>query len=659
MGLVSTTTYRVETEMRAKDEMSAAFTAISRSADVAQKAIDQVKRGAALLGVGIGFQQAKKHLIDFNAGLEDSQVVMAGMLTMFTGAKLEKSWDRAGQSVATFNAMAAKSALTTKDLVNMASLIERPLLQAGVGMNQIEKVTFGAANASKAFGIGAEVAAMDIQQALGAGVHIRDRFMISLLAQKGIDYTPTKFNALTTAKRVEVITKATQSDAILAMAKKQGEDTFHGVTSTLEDNLSLLAGRAGLPLFKEITHEVQRWNAWLEKNADSVERMSKAIGSGLVSGFKQLKEYADVIASHADTLMAIGKVWAAVKLGGIIGGGLGMGGGNLAAISQAFAPMGTSIGNSIRAMFLSTGIRFPGLIGPMSAVASGLSKFGGVLGALGPGGVLGIGFAAHELGEYLGVHRALTAVIDPTRVKLEHLTKSMENFDESVKRAAASVANEKGAKGSQSSINAIGAVEQMKQNRHMLEHMLAGATGSTDWQRRLNLISGRKNLDSTDYTSDEKNKFTTPSAVQAEIDRLRDKIANVSINQITANRETDWGITEAMKLMSASEKASIDLKVGQQLINSEFMQLFSSSGYRMTGLNEALMSPVEIKKKLLSGATDPFKGASINQNITNHIQVEVSAKDPDRWLRELDEKVQRKIKAPSQARGSIITRGGL
>jgi hypothetical protein len=64
---------------------------------------------------------------------------------------------------------------------------------------------------------------------------------------------------------------------------------------------------------------------------------------------------------------------------------------------------------------------------------------------------------------------------------------------------------------------------------------------------------------------------------------------------------------------------------------------------------------------LLKDAKDPLSDQKRGGNtyVTNNIQVDVAAKDPDRWIAELDAKVARKIRAPSQARGTIDTRGGM
>lgn len=666
MGLVNSTIYQVQTVMSTKDESSLVFGAIERSAGAATRAVDEVKRGLGLIGVGLGFIEAKKGLIDFNASLEDARVTMAGMLTMFTGAPLESAWDRAGQSVDTFNKMAAKSSLTTKDLVDMATLIERPLLQAGVRMKDIEKITFGVANASRAFHISAPVAATDIQQALSAGVHIRDSFAIALLAQKTVNLTKEQFNALNIQKKIDVLTKATTSGAVTEMAKKQGEATFTGVVSTLKDNLSLMFGRVGLDVFHKITQEVSSLNKWMDKNSVEIARFEKTLSEGVVTGFKYVKSVVEFLVSHADTLITIGKVWAVGKVGGMLGGafGFGRGGGaggaagsGMSAISNAFTSS-KMISEAMQTAMLH--IRFPLGKVDLQPLFQKLSALGGAAGALGPAGVLGIGYAAHELGEYLGVHRALTAAIDPARLKLEDLKKSMDMFDEQVRRTAKDLeAQEKdGALGTKSATNALGAVDFYKMQLNVLEDIRAKRYPGADtaaWK-----VEQLKKLESAGFDQDErKNLLGHAYARAGMIGDLKEKITGVASRTYLSAHETDKGIELAMKLMTPAQRANIDMNKATQMVMEKFMQLFSSSGYGMTGLNAALMAPEEIKKLLLRDAVDPFKGAAVNQNITNHISVEVSAKDPDRWLMEVDEKVQRKIRAPSQARGSVITRGGM
>jgi hypothetical protein len=656
MGLVDTSTYRVETEIVAKDQASAVFTAIEKSAGAATKAVDQVKRGLGLLGVGLGFHEAKKHLFDFNASLEDYRLKMSGMLTLFTKANMEQSWERAGESVDRFNIMATKSALTTKELVNMASLIERPLLRAGFSMNDVEQLTFGAANAAKAFGSEVGLAARDVEYMATRGVHIRDRFAINLLAQRAVNLTPEQFNKLDTTHKGEVIKKALQSPEILEMARKQGQETFHGVMSTFVDNMELMGGRLGMGVFKEVSKEVRSWSIWIDKNRDTMDKFADTVSGQLASGFKLMKSAIEFLVDHADTIMAIGKVWAIGKVGGMLGGGLGLGGGNLSAVTGSFTGNGAmkELGQAI-----ALHLRFPFGKMDLQPMFQKMMGLGSAASALGPAGILGIGYAAHELGEYLGVHRALTAAIDPARVKLQDLKASMEMFDDQVKKTSHDMEGEKGAKGTQSAKNAIGSVDFYKMQLNVLEDIKAGRYESSKlsfgWK-----ASQLALLKSAGFDQEEQqNLLGHPYFRAGMIGTLKSKVADVGARTYKASFETDKGIEEAMKLMTPAQRASIDANKATQLVMSKFMQLFSSSGYGMTGLNAALMSPEEIKKLLLRDSLDPFRGASVNQNITNHISVEVSAKDPDRWLMEVDEKVQRKIRAPSQARGSVITRGGL
>lgn len=669
MSLFGNVVYQVQTNLTANNQSSAAFYAITKSAEGMTAAVDGAKRALHLLGVGYGFHELKKHLFDFNAQLEDYRVKMAGMLTMFTKADMAKSWERAGESVDTFNVMAAKSALTTKELVNMASLIERPLLSAGVSMSQIEELTFGAANAAKAFGTETGLAARDIEYMLTRGVHIRDRFGINLLNQRSIHLTPEQFNAKSAFDRAKIVGEALKSPEILEMARKQGQETFHGVMSTLEDNMQLLGGRIGSGVFHEISLEIRSWNEWMQKNQIEIDKFANVVKTDLVTGFKYLKEVAGFLVDNGDTLMAIGKVWIAAQVGSSIGGALGMGGGNLKAILGTFSPIGQAITAGIRNAMIATAIHVPGMAGVFGSLASGAGRLGafasglgGAAGALGPAGILGLGYAAHELGEYLGVHRAITAVIDPTRVKLEHLKASMEVLDDQVKRTAASMADEKGGLGTTTAKNALGVVDFMKQQVNVLGDIQNARGGIAGQSARFNRAAIWGRLRAAGFDDDEiKNRhLDTRAGRMVMLNELSLKEQMVGGRTFRASHDTDMGIEAALKLMSQTERNSLDMKKGYEIIMQKFVQLMNSGGFGMFGVvDRALMSPEGIKRILLAEALDPFKGAMVNQNITNHINVEVSAKDPDRWLLEVDQKMQRKIRAPSQAKGSIITRGGL
>jgi hypothetical protein len=68
--------------------------------------------------------------------------------------------------------------------------------------------------------------------------------------------------------------------------------SFTGVTSTLKDKLQIALGKVGLPLFQAITQTVADINAWLERNADTIERIGKAVGGALATGFGVVKDLA-------------------------------------------------------------------------------------------------------------------------------------------------------------------------------------------------------------------------------------------------------------------------------------------------------------------------------------------------------------------------------
>lgn len=407
-----TQTYRVETIYETNDRSSRALGEIEKSARSAAASTHSLKQmvmglGAVNLG-SMAIGKAKTMLLDYNSSLEQSKTVIAGMLTLYTGADINRTWERATTSVERFQEMAKKSSLTTKDLVDTAQGLTRPLIQAGVSMKDIEDITFGVSNAAKAFGMSGSVVALDVEQALRGSVGVRDRFMNSMLAQKGVDLNADKFNKLDKDKRVAVLKKALTSEAISAMADKQSQ-TMSGVMSTLEDTIQIALGKVGLPLFKAITAEVKNWNTWIESNGSRIEEIGKSLGNGVMVAFRTIKEIGTAIfpilkelmgvivgamrfaAEHKDTIVGLAKAMLVFKIGqtagrigmgaandvkGMFGGLFGAGG--LGGIKEALT--GLSSGSStVGGLFGTLASNLPGVIGGLAKLSIGAYALGGFL----------------------------------------------------------------------------------------------------------------------------------------------------------------------------------------------------------------------------------------------------------------------------------------
>jgi hypothetical protein len=224
---------------------------------------------------------------------------------------------------------------TTQEYVDMAGKITRVVIDAGGTVKDLEDMTVSATVAAKGLGENWEVAARDIEQALMGRYNTTDPFSSKVLGSIGYkgEEGRDKWRALSADKRLEEMKRALGQKQFAQLGEAMG-GTFEGVMSTLQENFTQIIGKVGLPLFKALTAEVKSWNKWLDANSDKVDEIAKSIGEGLVKGFSLVKDALGLIVSHADLLITIGKVWAAVKIGGMIGGLAGKGQGVLGALGE-------------------------------------------------------------------------------------------------------------------------------------------------------------------------------------------------------------------------------------------------------------------------------------------------------------------------------------
>lgn len=663
------TTYKVLTVYEIQDRTSKALGDIEGAAKRAAKATEGLGTmlkgvGGAVLG-GAVFSKAKSALIDYNKSLEDSKVTIAGMLSMFTGAPIEKSFDRAGKSVERFQEMAKKSSLTTKDLVQTSAGLVRPLVQAGVGMKDIEELSFGVANAAKAMGMEGGVVARDIEQATTSKVGMMDRFARNILAQKEIGYTDYhKFNALSIEKRVEVLKKALTTKAIRDMAQKQGEDTFSGVTSTLQDNFEILLGKIGLPLFKAITNEVKGWNSWLDKNQRKIDEFAKSAASTLISGFRMVKDAFVFVYNHADTLIAIAKAYAAIKIGSMLSSGLaGSGGGLVSQIGAVLAFGRKKIDAEIdpkTGQWVTTGQIGRGrqAVGGLKGVAENAGMLGASLGAGYAFGNLinDVTKLSSTLSGSTRVNGELLDITDKTTEKYALLVKSMASFDKALQKAADDLKGEKGAKGTASFANIQGAGDYTDKQIQFLEKL-------EKWQKyNPDSVPGMFGQGSEDKTAF--NRAMMESMLKksglfdakeiAEATRgprgMREKLENRQ-KFLDTRRDTAASMAdEAWATLPKEVKKSLDQQKVTQALMAYSLQQLGSGNLRFTLSKEDVATAM----KMMNEEIDPFdrpQGKPPSQHVTINIQ-QVSAKDPNRWLAEMDDLVQRRVRAPTRAKGA-------
>jgi hypothetical protein len=369
----ATTIYDIETRYKAKDLASGTVRSMTRDVRGLSGMWDRARgslRGFTDVwhggqAIAAGMRGAYDGLIGFNAGLEQSKITMAGMMRLNLGGTFESHFGRATTMVNEFQQIAKKSVGTTQDFVSMAQQITRPVAAAGLSMADLRDITKGAVIASRAFGIQAEVAALDIEQAMMGMLTKRERFARALLEPMG--FTTETFNKMDAQKRAEALKAALTQPAIAEMAAKQ-EKSFEGVVSTFQDNLQMAIGKVGLPLFEMLTAEIQEWNKWIDANADTIEDMGRTLGNAMAYGFGVVRDAVGFLVEHRKVFFALAKTFLAFQAG------------------KAGVGIAKGVGGAVKSVtdfVKSLGGAKKGLLGLADSSQSAMSMLGGLAGKFG------------------------------------------------------------------------------------------------------------------------------------------------------------------------------------------------------------------------------------------------------------------------------------
>lgn len=248
-----------------------------------------LKRLGLAIGAAFGASKGYDALIKFNSTVEDTRLQIAGMMSLATKTDLNDNLSQADKTLANLSARAAKLPGTTAEYASMLGMITQPILDAKLGMQDLEDLTVSAVVASRALGVQGEVAARDIDQAIRGQFRSTDVLTGKLLGSMGFkgEAGRARFNAMDAKKRAETLKQALNQKQIAQLGAAQGE-TFSGVLSTLQDTVQRFFAKVGLPLFKAITAQLKQWVAWLEKNSAKVEKFANVIASVLMTAFEAL-----------------------------------------------------------------------------------------------------------------------------------------------------------------------------------------------------------------------------------------------------------------------------------------------------------------------------------------------------------------------------------
>jgi len=311
----ASTIYDVRLRFLLEDRATRGVTGLGAAADRASRSTGLLEKSfgrLAAIGAGfLGFRAAKNALIDFNSGMEQARLKTAGLLQLNLGGDFNAHLATSNRLIAELQQRAKTSTATTAEFVGFMGEIVQPVTAAGLATKDLAEFTAQAVVAAKAFG-DEETAAFDVQQALTKGVEIQDRFTRKLLG--ALKLTNEEFNKLSQGERLATLQRALRLPAIQELAKAQ-ESSFAGVFSTFQDNLQLFLGKVGLPLFQAITAEIQKWNAWIEANTDTINQFAQRLAGALTSAFVVVKDIAAFVVEHSDALLFAAKSLLALRLG--------------------------------------------------------------------------------------------------------------------------------------------------------------------------------------------------------------------------------------------------------------------------------------------------------------------------------------------------------
>lgn len=640
-----TTTYKVETVYAIKDEGSRALqdlTKHSKETAASLEALNErveslVEKGKHFAEAYFGYEAAKK-VFEYDQAVQGATNTLGGLLSITTGADLDKSFDRATMTMERMEKVSWKTGMNVKTLLGTVNQLTQPLLSAGMSLTEIEKMSVNISKTAEAYGKTDQEVSMRVMQAVQFGIlGRRDPFMHNLLNQKelGKPISEKKFHDMTPAERAALVNKALGSEKINATYEKQ-EQTSEKLIEDIEQHATDIANKALRPVFQEVNNALKDVNGWLEKNHEKVEKIGHVIGKDIVTGMKFLRDVFKFIYDHSDTFLAIAKGFAAIKIGQMVGGGMG----KYLEWAEKLARSGMEKKEGAGSWGASAGTAF------------------------------GVGYGIGELLNKAGLQswmdtmitdvKTLNGVVydmsDRTTRKFVSVETAMGSFDKSVQGARDHLnelaeAGAKGAKVSEVSARYEGDIKNREKQQAAIEKAIkfqqdtyAGKTGRSPFETNLiggDLVDQLKKSGLFDYKDLEEIRRNP----QAYLEKLQKHTEHMRTRQSSEEKAVD----DAWAKLPKEMKAGLD----QQVFANKAMEKLNQD-VKQKGKTEVTIDPDLLKQILAAiGADDPdkpFKGANPpEQNVTINIQ-RVMAKDPNRWLADMDDVIGRRTRNPTRAK---------
>jgi prefoldin subunit 5 len=556
-----------------------------------KESFEGMKKVAETVGVAFlaekAVEYAKEAFIEYNSELEEHTLILAGLTSAYTGMSIEKSWDRATESLKKYTDQSWESDVPAQELMKVAGQIQGPMLEAGKTIRQVENMTKDLIEVGEVYGVGSGEIGEHIVRAITMGARKRDAFMRGLLSQKSIGVSIEDFNKKTQAERADILEKAINSKEMKGVMEKKDE-TFSNAWGTIKSQMTNLFADVSQPLFHAITEELKEWGHWINNNRQKLEEIAKTVGEGLVTGMRALKDVFKFIYDHSGVLLEIAKVYAAVKIGSIAGKALG---GITSFVGEG--GIGKTVGK-----FLLGGIGKGDLFTSLTYVGAKIQKdgtmvssaFGRISAAAGP-----------VIAAFAGGYAIGTAI------------RNWLHKDDA----------------------------EHARNKNTSEGFLTALNDGDELNRRQRWNIARNAAhEGLLY----KNKFSKGYSVDQE--RLAEGAGRG--DEYRAYKSAGIEYVKSLQENTAEMKL---LKYSQEMGLAE---LSNAIGIARGSAANAMIDAGAAKIQAQWDKLDGFQAKPPQQNVTINIQ-QVTAKDPNRWLAEMDDMVARRTRAKTRAKNAWRT----
>jgi hypothetical protein len=623
------TTYEVESKFSVTDHASEHLEKISHHADHAAHSIESLKEGMILAAEAIGLRELVKKtaetFIGFNAAVEQSKIKLTAMI----GANFHASWRRAtdvaGEMYEKFEKFAEIAPVSAQEMAQFGQTTSAAVLAAGGQIKDLTEISEKGALAAKALGFEAGRGAMELNRMLAGQVGNRSLMGKMLIGSMGI--TAAEWKKLSAQQRLEktegALNSSTMKDATGAL-----RESFGGAVAMFKDKIEVAMGKVGLPLFKAVTAEVVGWNKWIEGHPQKIAEITSKLTNGIKEAMSMMRDIGSFLMPIIKEAMSvIGTVMTFVSehrnvIEGVVKGlliykGIGMAGGMVGAAGG----MGGGIGGIFKELTTSLGALKTGLggVGGATSIGGMLTSMGGALsgliGAAGPIALFGtalFGLSKIIFGE--------TNTEKKAREQAEKLDTTAVSWLKDYKERDALQASKK-------------------------EAMAAGWSGTGDYQGINKRI--------TELNSGES----------------RESIIKAGIETGYINEEIANGVRKLSLTAGFNQSFSRDFPDVVNRLSDSINQVFKEAATHSTsawGHESAIYNPKRamgsyfeelFEEKKSEKEADLVSKVPVNQTVNITIN-QVSAKDPDRWLADIDDMAGRSLNAPRRTKSSLATRVG-